>query len=313
MLALTLAATSLSLAQRKNPPVVAGEPEEPPVAAREYSASNWKSFSPAPGVSISMPGQPAPSERQINTGSGSVTEHIYLLAAERRFYRFSYFDSGVAINDPQTMKDVLDAIRDRALAGDKGMKLLKESEAKIGSYTGRELLIDSGDGMVIHQRFFIIDKRFYQMILASPYNTVFMRGRPDPNDEFTDFYQMISKKFFDSFETSGVGSGVSPQADAKNPSAPVAPLSAGVLNGRALSLPKPVYPEDAKQQRVTGTVVVQVDVNEQGRVMTAKAVAGPSMLRGAAEEAARKARFEPVKIQGEPVKVRGVVTYNFTY
>lgn len=314
MLALTLALSSLCLAQNKNPQVVVGEPDEPPVAALEYTASNWKSFSPAPGVSFSMPGQPAPSERQINSRSGSsFTEHIYLLTTGQRAYRFSYFDSGVALNDPQEIKEVLDAVRDRALAANKDMTLLKESEFKIGSYTGRELLIDSGNGMIIRHRLFIIDKRFYQMLLVAPYNTVFTKGRPDPNDELTDFYQMISKRFFDSFETYGGGSAGGAQADAKSNGSPVAPISAGVLNSRALSLPKPVYPDDAKRQRITGTVVVQIDVNEQGRVVAAKAVGGPEPLRAAAEEAARKARFEPVKLEGQPVKVRGVVTYNFAY
>lgn len=310
LLALALASSSLCLAQRDNPQVVVGQPEPPPAPAREYDASNWKSFSPAPGVFVSMPGQPTASEREMKTVSVSVTEHIYLLTTGQRTYRFSYFDYGVAITDPQKIKDVLDAFRDGALDAHKEMKLLKESEFKIGSYTGRQLLIDSGEGMVISQRIFIIDKRFYQMILAAPYDTAFNKGRPDAND-LTDFYQMISKRFFDSFETFGGGSGGGAQADAGSKVSPSVPVSGGVLNSRAVSLPKPVYPDDARRQRITGTVVVQVEINEQGRVVMAKAVGGPASLRGAAEDAARKARFEPVNLQGRPVRVRGVVTYNF--
>lgn len=85
----------------------------------------------------------------------------------------------------------------------------------------------------------------------------------------------------------------------------------GVLNGKAFSKPAPVYPQAAKTARVSGTVVVQVGVEEDGCVSTAQAVSGPSLLRAAAEEAARQARFAPTMLSGDPVRVTGVITYNF--
>lgn len=90
-----------------------------------------------------------------------------------------------------------------------------------------------------------------------------------------------------------------------------APISGGVLNGKAISLPQPVYPPVAKAARQEGTVTVQVTLDEEGRVISARAVAGPPLLQNAAVQAAYRARFSPTKLSGQPVKVTGVVTYNF--
>jgi TonB family protein len=92
---------------------------------------------------------------------------------------------------------------------------------------------------------------------------------------------------------------------------PGKPISGGVLNGKAISLPKPAYPPAAKAVKASGTVVVQVEIDEQGKVVSAKAVSGHPLLRSASEAAAREARFTPTKLSGKPVKVSGVVTYNF--
>jgi protein TonB len=85
----------------------------------------------------------------------------------------------------------------------------------------------------------------------------------------------------------------------------------GVLNGKAFSKPAPVYPQAAKTAGVSGTVVVQIGVEEDGCVSKAQAVSGPALLRAAAEEAARQARFTPTMLSGDPVRVTGVITYNF--
>jgi protein TonB len=95
------------------------------------------------------------------------------------------------------------------------------------------------------------------------------------------------------------------------PKPPRAPISGGVLNGKAISLPKPAYPAIARQAHASGTVVVQVTIDENGNVISAAAVSGHPLLRGVAVQAARGARFSPTKLSGQPVKVTGVITYNF--
>jgi TonB family protein len=88
-------------------------------------------------------------------------------------------------------------------------------------------------------------------------------------------------------------------------------LGAGVLNGRAIELPKPAYPNDARREGVSGTVVVQVKIDEEGKVYAAEAVSGPSQLRIASMAAARLARFTPTVLCDRPVKVIGVITYDY--
>jgi protein TonB len=95
------------------------------------------------------------------------------------------------------------------------------------------------------------------------------------------------------------------------PTPPRAPISGGVLNGKAISLPKPQYPAIARQAHASGTVVVQVTIDENGSVISARAVSGHPLLQAVAVGAARGARFSPTKLSGQPVKVTGVITYNF--
>ena len=95
------------------------------------------------------------------------------------------------------------------------------------------------------------------------------------------------------------------------PTPRAAPISGGVLNGKAISLPKPAYPPIAKAAHASGTVVVQVLIDENGNVVSAHAVSGHPLLQGAAVGAARQAKFSPTKLSGQPVKVTGVIQYNF--
>jgi protein TonB len=92
---------------------------------------------------------------------------------------------------------------------------------------------------------------------------------------------------------------------------PTAPISGGVLNGKAISLPKPSYPPIARAAHASGTVVVQVLIDENGNVVSAHAVSGHPLLQAVAVGAARQARFSPTKLSGQPVKVTGVIQYNF--
>lgn len=88
-------------------------------------------------------------------------------------------------------------------------------------------------------------------------------------------------------------------------------IRGGVLNGNAFSLPKPEYPAAARSAGVSGTVSVQITIDEVGNVIFATAVSGHPLLQSAAVEAARSARFKPTLLSGQPVRVSGVINYNF--
>ena len=88
-------------------------------------------------------------------------------------------------------------------------------------------------------------------------------------------------------------------------------VSEGVIRAKVLEMPKPAYPILALKARIQGPVNVQILVDETGKVVSAQAVKGSPMLTQAAVDAARRARFTPTKLGDQPVKVQGVITYNF--
>lgn len=113
------------------------------------------------------------------------------------------------------------------------------------------------------------------------------------------------------------GTGVSPKAAASNDATaprsnfPSRPISGGVLNGKAVSLPKPPYPPAARAVRAEGAVTIQILIDEDGTIFSAHAVSGHPLLRQASRIAACEAKFTPTFLEGKPVKVQGVITYNF--
>lgn len=107
-------------------------------------------------------------------------------------------------------------------------------------------------------------------------------------------------------ETTTTPPPIAPKVEKNRP-----PVSIGVANGKAIDLPKPVYPPTAIAVGANGAVNVQVTIDETGKVISAKAVSGHLMLRRVAEQAAWRAKFTPTTLSKVPVKVTGVIVYNF--
>lgn len=100
----------------------------------------------------------------------------------------------------------------------------------------------------------------------------------------------------------------------KPPVGPEGPLrvnQGGILNGRAIRLQKPKLSEKAWAAGASGTVIVIVSINEEGKIIRACAIKGHPLLWEAAEHAARVSEFAPTILNGNPVKVTGVISYNF--
>ena len=89
-------------------------------------------------------------------------------------------------------------------------------------------------------------------------------------------------------------------------------VTGGVVNGKATNLVRPQFSAAAKAVKASGAVNVQVVIDENGRVISASAVSGHQLLRKSAEDAARASKFTPTLLTGKPVKVTGVIVYNFT-
>ena len=96
-----------------------------------------------------------------------------------------------------------------------------------------------------------------------------------------------------------------------SPAKPPVPQSLGVINGKASYLAKPAYPATAKAVRAEGAVNVQVTIDEKGNVISASVVSGNPLLRAVSEAAARQSKFTPTMLSNQPVKVTGVIVYQF--
>jgi len=89
-------------------------------------------------------------------------------------------------------------------------------------------------------------------------------------------------------------------------------VSGGVVSGNAIKRVQPPYPPIAKAAHAAGQVQVQVVISEDGHVISADVLNGHPLLREAALAAARQWVFKPTELSGVPVKVQGVLTFNFT-
>ena len=89
------------------------------------------------------------------------------------------------------------------------------------------------------------------------------------------------------------------------------PVTGTVVEGSRISLPQPPYPKYVRKQSISGSVDVRVTIGEDGKVINACAIDGPSALAQVSEDAALHALFTPTTLDGVPVKVSGMISYNF--
>ena len=89
------------------------------------------------------------------------------------------------------------------------------------------------------------------------------------------------------------------------------PLDVGLLIEYATQKVNPTYPQQARTIRQTGIVKVELIIDEEGKVAEVKKTSGPSLLQGAAKDAAKKWRFKPFMRDGQPVKATGFISFNF--
>lgn len=106
--------------------------------------------------------------------------------------------------------------------------------------------------------------------------------------------------------TGGATSGEAAKAQAGKP------VNVGSLLEKATQRINPSYPQNAKSARITGMVTVFVEVDQNGAVSTVQSINGPLLLRQAATDAARRWKFRPTLVDGQPVRVVGYLNFNFT-
>ena len=287
------------------------EPSPPPPPALEYRQDNWKEFSPSEGgYSVLMPGTPELAIEQEQLAFGKFQQRFHHLQTGTGDYTIGYFDLMAELSDSKSSKSLLDAGRTQMFTTNNNWKLLNERDYRIEGSRGRELLIKDGD-IILRRRHFLIGSRYYQITLTVSRLVAFQTGKPSSNpSDFTEFYQLIVTRFFDSFKLTPIIAAAANENGTTGENQKGI-IRSGVITGKAINLPQPSYPASANSAGVEGSVAVEVLIDEDGKVIEAKAISGPPVLRGAAEDAARRARFTPIRLEGVPVKITGIINYNF--
>jgi protein TonB len=108
-----------------------------------------------------------------------------------------------------------------------------------------------------------------------------------------------------------LGSGLA--LNTKQPAAPEAPLAVGgdVKPAKMISSVHPVYPTLAKNQHVSGNVLVDALIDATGRVTATKIVSGPTLLHQAAVDALKQWKYQPATLDGKAVPMHLTVTIQF--
>jgi len=110
----------------------------------------------------------------------------------------------------------------------------------------------------------------------------------------------------------GSGSTPTPPANSQAVASDGKPLEVGSLLPKATERPAPTYPATARSARISGRVTVFLMLDERGAVAKVERTDGPELLRGAAIDAARRWKFRPTVVNGQPVRVSGFINFNFT-
>ena len=168
------------------------------------------------------------------------------------------------------------------------------------TYTYADDELTFGNGSVVHMRLLV---KYTDFIVGHGKVTITEVGEAPPGSDKPEPPKLESKP--------SPQSQTQPKPETSEAVEAVAPTEGGILNGKALELPKPKYSEEAKRVHATGQVQVKVIVDEKGQVISAEAMFGPEALRAAAVDAAKRARFAPTVVDGITVKVVGVLTYDF--
>jgi TonB family protein len=329
LLVLFVGCTSFALAQDGKPQpkeIVTSRPSP------EYFPESWKEFSSKEGrFTLLLPGVPVKNTQTLDSPYGKLEEHSFILKT------FAYY--GVAYIDfPEK-----DGIRDVKtffagfLEGNlktTNAQLLEEKDDYRFATPGRFIKTRIEGGYINRIRLYLIRKRLYVLSVVMP----------EGDAETGKFYEEAAMKFLNSFKpvipqpsldprdrfgkplgdpvvraptlpTTGIT--VDPAIASKLPYSrdgkpePKSKINSGILNGKALSLPKPHYPAEAKAAGAFGEVDVKVVIDESGNVIWAKTISGHELLQVVSEEAAYKAKFQPTTLKGEPVKVMGFLIYRF--
>jgi TonB family protein len=281
------------------------------VVVSSAQVPEWKTIRPGgQEFTVEVPGLPTRVGRIIPIERDSkFTPNVYDLVVNKIRYQIMSFSHTGPVSTPQDFNLFVERFQRAFVAGnDQGHNSITFEKNITGDNRAAQqfkLKVESHNGLV---RLYDAEHYFYAVMVIGG-------GESDS----------IVDRFLSSFKLSKLNTQFPDRStgDALQPSEPPEPwsgkfspnltINAGVLNGKASAFPAPKYPDEARGSRASGRVTVQVMVDEQGRVISAEAINGPDVLRDTATKVAWKARFPPTRLMGQPVKVVGVLVYNFVY
>lgn len=157
-------------------------------SAQSASAQNWAEFRPqGVGYALEMPGEWTITEETENTKVGPLQVHIATVDLGSHVYMTMYAEYPKAAIAGQPVTPILDGARDGAVSQSHG-SLRTEQRILVSNYPGREIIVDGPQGVVLIDKFFLLDNKLVQAMLAGP------RGlETEPG----------SKKFLDSLQVVG--------------------------------------------------------------------------------------------------------------
>jgi TonB family protein len=296
----------------------------------------WKEFSSTAGrFKVALPGKPTETSQTTESRVGKIERHTFTFVAGFATCLVTYSDFPITLNEPGEIKKFLDHMHEGEVASSQG-KLLSMTEIELGGYPGREFTVETPNS-TFRMRHYLVGQRFYQLAISTPTagflaadmqrlaNDLEKQGQKElaqifrGNDSaknaagIAGSLEVFAARFFDSFKLTGqpaVGKKTikAIAVDEKGKAVAVKKIDPG----SALKKVAPAYPAEAKAAGVSGKVEVQVTISEKGQVIEAIAVSGPELLREAAEQAAKQWVFKPAKADRRPVKVQGIMIFNFT-
>src|SRR5262245_12611007 len=260
----------------------------------------WKEFSSTAGrFKVALPGDRTETSKTLESSLGKIKCHTFTSWAPFASFIVSYSDLPVILAEPGQVKEFLDHMHEGEVKSSQG-KLLSMTEIELDGYPGREFIVELPDSM-FRMRYYLVGSRFYQIAVRTINTAEVARSMVEMTDEF-----------FASFKLNGKPVNKAPAVGEKGEAAVVKKVvKKGVLSGSVLNKVSPAYPGEARAAGVSGKVQVQVTISEEGRVIEAIAISGPELLREAAVQAAKEWVFKPTKLDGMPVKVQGILIFNF--
>lgn len=340
LLLITLAAASSPcLAQ-----AIKQSDEPPPPPAIEYNPNAWREFSSAGGrFSVLLPGTPTERIQPRDSPVGNLEVHDFILNTSA-YYNIRYIEYQSNLEESGDVKASLDSIINEGIK-QAGGALLEEKDISLDGHPGRFVTVKAGGSYVMRINSYVVGNRIYQISITMKEAGVpkaIAKFHDETAAKFLGSFKLVSGVADTEHSVvkgyAGEGGGIAAPAvqaegdvdrllkdknigvvvteggadsQPQSPSAPKHSIAGGVLNAKETYKPEPEYPPIAKAARVQGTVTVKVLVGEDGSVIAAQAESGHPLLQAAAVKAARQARFSTTLLDGKPVKVLGVITYNF--